>query len=159
MAEENRKSQGSRTGARVNVREACGKSFAPKSRGERAAAQRALTEPQKLLARITGFSMEYAIDTASLEGKFPLMPHRYKVDLADPISMTAIEVDGNSPRMQKRRFFDVRKTEILEALGWRTIRFKYADVMDHPAAVVAEVMAFIATKERAPELQRYFTFE
>ena len=118
-----------------------------------------LTKPQKLLAKMTGLPTEYAIRTAPVKGRFPSMPSCYKVDLADPSSMTAIEVDGSTHRLRRWRFLDARKTEILEALGWSVIRFRNEEVMDHPEVVFAELMAFIDTKERAPELRGRFTFE
>ena len=118
-----------------------------------------LTEPQKLLAKMTRFPTEYAIRTAPVKGRFPSLPSCYKVDLADPFSMTAIEVDGNTHRLRKWRFLDARKTEILEALGWSVIRFRNEEVMGHPEVVFAQLMAFIATRERTPELQRRFTFD
>ena len=118
-----------------------------------------LTKPQKLLAKMTGLPTEYAIRTAPVKGRFPSLPHCYKVDLADPASRTAIEVDGNSHLTRKWRFLDARKTEILEALGWSVIRFRNEEVMGHPEAVVAHLMAFIATRACTPELQGRFSFE
>jgi hypothetical protein len=118
-----------------------------------------LTKPQKLLAKMTGFPTEYAIRTAPVKGRLPALPTCYKVDLADPSSMTAIEVDGNTHHLRKWRFFDARKAEVLGALGWSVIRFRNEEVLDHPEAVVAELMAFIARRERMPELQRRFTFD
>lgn len=96
------------------------------------------TTPQILLADALGLPMEYAIPTAPVAGKFPSLPHNYKVDIADPETKIAIEVDGRTHRQPKWKFFDRRKTEILNALGWQVIRFTNEQVLTDLWGVVAQ---------------------
>ncbi len=88
-----------------------------------------MTTPQIMLADALGLPMEYAIPTAAVAGKFPSLPHNYKVDIADPEEKVAIEVDGKSHQLRKWKFFDRRKTEVLNVLGWRVIRFTNEEVL------------------------------
>jgi hypothetical protein len=105
-----------------------------------------LTEPQKLLARRLGLPMEYVILTAPVRGQFPSLPKHYKVDLADPARMLAIEVDGNSHNTRKWRFLDRRKTEILNALGWSVLRFSNQRVVQNTDEVVEQIQSFTISR-------------
>lgn len=104
-----------------------------------------LTEPQKRLAAVLGWPMEYVIPTRPAWGLFPSLPNHYKVDLADPAMKTAIEVDGMSHRSKKWRFLDARKTAVLAALGWSVLRFSNQRVMTEIEAVAQEIRASIAS--------------
>lgn len=95
-----------------------------------------LTLPQKILAIATGMQMEYAISTSPAKGKFPSLPTSYKVDLAEPQSKLAVEVDGRSHLTKKWKFLDKRKTEVLNYLGWRVVRFSNEEVLADVGRVV-----------------------
>lgn len=104
------------------------------------------TKPQQILAEKLGLPMEHVIVTAPVKGQFPSLPHCYKVDLADPISQTAIEVDGRTHELKLWRFLDHRKTEILTALGWSVLRFTNKQVMADPDAVAHQIRTYIASR-------------
>lgn len=100
------------------------------------------TRPQIAIHELTGFPMEYAINTKPVRQRFQSVPKSYKVDLADPSAMLAIEIDGNSHRQRKWRFLDKRKTEILNALGWSVLRFSNKEVIANPALIVQKINSF-----------------
>lgn len=87
-----------------------------------------LTKHQMMLHLATGFPMEYPINTFEVRDKFESVPNNYKVDLAIVDKKIAIEVDGASHKLKKWKFLDKRKTEILNALGWKVIRFTNEEV-------------------------------
>ncbi|MFI0432318.1 MAG: endonuclease domain-containing protein [Candidatus Nanopelagicales bacterium] len=64
---------------------------------------------------------------------------RYMIDLADPDSLLAIEIDGlayhGPDRFQSDRF----RGNQLENAGWRVLRFTWADLTGRPEYVVDEV--------------------
>lgn len=95
-----------------------------------------LTKQQLAIHKVTNLPMEHAINTAMVKHKFHCLPHCYKVDLAHIESRLAIEVDGESHKMKKWQYLDRRKTEVLNALGWRVIRFANKYVDSHLKSVV-----------------------
>jgi very-short-patch-repair endonuclease len=106
-----------------------------------------LTEPQKMLAaKLRGSIMELAILTAPVRGQFPSLPAHYKVDIALPRRMLAIEVDGNSHKQRKWKFLDARKTEVLNALGWSVLRFSNEAVLTTLPVVLATIRSFTTSK-------------
>jgi hypothetical protein len=50
-------------------------------------------------------------------------PTHYKLDLANPECLLAVEVDGRSHRAILRQKQDQRKEDFLKALGWTILRF------------------------------------
>lgn len=88
---------------------------------------RGMTEPQRLLAEAlgSGWEAEYVIPTRA--GRRGGLPTHYKVDIAHPTMLIAVEVDGQSH--YSRRAEDDRKTEFLAGLGWTVLRFSNRDVM------------------------------
>jgi Protein of unknown function (DUF559) len=52
-------------------------------------------------------------------------PMAYKADLANPNTMTVLEMDGSSHRPRQRQELDRKKTEVLRALGWTVIRINH----------------------------------
>lgn len=109
------------------------------------------TIPQMLLADALGLPMEYVINTAPVAGRFPSLPHCYKVDIGDPQTRVAIEVDGLSHNLRKWKFLDRRKTEILNALGWQVIRFKNEEVLSDLRGVVERVHCALGTSSPPAE--------
>jgi hypothetical protein len=108
-----------------------------------------ITVPQGILHVVTGFPMEYAIETSSVKDRFKSLPPAYKVDLAVPELKLAIEVDGNSHKAKLWRFLDHRKTEVLKALGWYVLRFWNQEVLTDLGSVCTKIMSTtLQLKER-----------
>lgn len=107
-----------------------------------------LTVPQKLLAARLGWATEVPIAT----GRKAPYPHAYKVDLAEPSLMIAVEVDGESHKSPKARAADTRQDELLRSLGWTVLRFWNRDVLEDTETVVAAIMAVVtsSTSRRGP---------
>lgn len=68
-----------------------------------------------------GFVMNHVVATKARRGTG--LPTNYKIDLANPITRVAIEIDGSS-HSQSRRERDDRKTSFLESMKWRVFRFR-----------------------------------
>lgn len=112
-----------------------------------------LTRQQTMLCQHLGLDesrMEWVIVTKPVQGLFPSLPRHYKVDLAIPEILLAIEVDGNTHKTKKWKFLDRRKTEILTALGWSVLRFWNEEVDMNVSEVVERVNLFIALKSKTP---------
>jgi hypothetical protein len=82
-----------------------------------------LTRQQLKIHELTKLPMEVTINTAPAKGLLPCLPNSYKVDLACVKSKVAIEIDGDTHKLKKWKFLDKRKTTVLNALGWKVIRF------------------------------------
>lgn len=61
----------------------------------------------------------------------------YIVDFASKAARLIIEVDGDTHYVKDR--YDARRTEFLESLGYRVIRFANPDVMDNVEAVLGVI--------------------
>jgi hypothetical protein len=68
-----------------------------------------------------GWTAELAIKT-NAGHKNGVYPNAYKVDIANPKMMIAIELDGGSHGSLERQEQDRKKTECLAALGWSVYR-------------------------------------
>ena len=89
------------------------------------------THPQRLLAEALGWPMEYVVKT-HLPKINPLhVPTSYKIDIANPTHLIAIEVDGMSHVALNRQAQDRKKELVLAGLGWTVLRFTNQDVMEH----------------------------
>jgi very-short-patch-repair endonuclease len=86
-----------------------------------------------------GFRREVAIRTAGHKTGL-VCPHNYKADFAHPTRRIVVELDGPSHNNRKRQLEDLRKTTILESLGWRVFRIKHGKEVcpTHLAAILAE---------------------
>lgn len=80
------------------------------------------------LGRGDGWTEEYVVPTRM--GRRSGYPTHYKIDIALPRAMVAIEVDGASHSALARQEQDARKTDFLEARGWTVLRFTNAKVRD-----------------------------
>jgi hypothetical protein len=94
------------------------------------------TPEQEAVATALGLPMEHPIATASVKHLFPSLPPCYKVDVACPASLLAVEIDGSSHNTRKWKFLDARKTEVLNALGWRVLRFSNQQVREDLPSVL-----------------------
>lgn len=90
------------------------------------------------------------------EGRLPLPERqleirtgagRFRVDFAYPEQRVALEVDGYAFHSGRRRWqADRARQNALEALGWRVLRFSWADVTRRPATIwwtVAETLNLV----------------
>lgn len=105
-----------------------------------------LTRQQEAVANALGLPMEYAIPTGPVKDRFKSLPNCYKVDLANPSHMLAIEIDGATHNTKKWRFLDKRKTEVLNALGWSVLRFSNQRVDSDLESVLKEIREFTVSK-------------
>jgi hypothetical protein len=67
-----------------------------------------------------GWVAEHPIPTK--QGRHSGYPTCYKVDIANPDLMIAIEIDGSSHRLLSRKKLDQKKGDLLSQLGWQVFR-------------------------------------
>lgn len=104
-----------------------------------------LTVPQQeLLTALKSLEPcpEYPVLTGYGKGN-GTYPSCYKIDVAIPSAMLAIEVDGGSHGLLTRQAEDQKKTEFLNGLGWKVLRFKNRQLMEHLEDCVQIVMSTI----------------
>jgi very-short-patch-repair endonuclease len=105
-----------------------------------------LTVPQQnlmlALADLCDVYAEYPIPTKMARDTG--YPTCYKVDIAIPEKMVAIEIDGNSHCAIERQQQDLKKEQFLNGLGWTVLRFKNKQVMEHLEDCVQTVMSTIS---------------
>lgn len=109
----------------------------------------ALTMPQKTLAEmLDGVETEFVVKTnpsKALRTSEPLyVPFHYRVDVAIPGLLLAIEVDGKSHNSDTRRAQDERKDQWLAGNGWTVLRFKNKEIQTNPEKVLACVQSTIS---------------
>jgi hypothetical protein len=97
-----------------------------------------LTKAQHLLSQKLNWPTEVVVVTDALARESG-SPWSYKVDIANPETLIAIEVDGETHRTLKVRERDCRKTAFLERTGWMVYRFTNRQVIEHLDDVVASI--------------------
>ena len=105
-----------------------------------------LTVAQVKLSKALKLPTEFSIPTMAIAKKFERVPPKYGVDIADEKSKTAIEVDGMAHRTARIKALDLKKTEVLAALGWSVIRFTNENILEDLRGVVREVRSHIRSK-------------
>ena len=68
-------------------------------------------------------------------------PTHYKLDIANPDFMMAVEVDGPSHSSLERKAQDAKKDRFLRSLGWTVLRFTNQEVMDDLGGCVRTVLS------------------
>jgi hypothetical protein len=94
------------------------------------------------LVRLSGprlWQIEYVVPSGP-GSRSKGMPTCYKIDVASPAWMVAVEVDGPSHNVLSRREADRRKDSTLSSRGWLVLRFSNQEVMADPDAVAAKII-------------------
>lgn len=107
--------------------------------------------PQKMLALALMWPTEYVVPTGKPRASG--WPGHYKLDIACPELMVAVEVDGRSHAPLSRQAADARRDQFLSALGWRVLRFSNREVMDDLEGCIQTVMSAIS-KSKATKVSR-----
>jgi very-short-patch-repair endonuclease len=102
------------------------------------------TQAQNILAEALGWQMEYVIKTHLPKNNALHAATNYKVDIANPTLMIAIEVDGRSHQTLARKSQDRKKEQLLSGLGWRILRFTNQEILDHLHECVQTVTSTIS---------------
>ncbi len=90
--------------------------------------------------------MEYIVKTASIKGLIERLAYCYKIDVALPDQMIAIEVDGESHKGRKQKLLDAKKNHALNLLGWTVLRFSNKAIMDEMEEVLAKIHLCMISK-------------
>ena len=69
----------------------------------------------------------------------PGYPTSYKVDLAIPQVLLAIEIDGPGHSTQTARSKDAKKQAKLESLGWRVLRYSNQAILENVDGIASEI--------------------
>lgn len=99
---------------------------------------RGLTEPQQRLldALPEGWVAEHVCPTGARIKGGP--PTNYKIDVANPELMVAVEIDGES-HGRARRVSDERKDQWLSDHGWSVFRFSNREVLSSTSSVIERI--------------------
>jgi very-short-patch-repair endonuclease len=110
----------------------------------------------RLMDRRAESPMESRIRVALVQAGLP--PHvqhpvtvggrDFRLDLAYPDAMLAVEYDGGHHRTAARALKDLEREGLLTAAGWKIIRFDAATVLHVPARLVTRTRALITTRTR-----------
>ena len=95
-----------------------------------------LTTTEKILSEATGLQ-PHIVNTHG--GRASGYPTHYKLDLADPKRMLAIEIDGNSHCLLSRQAQDRKKENFLKSLGWTVLRFTNQQVIEETKMCVEKI--------------------
>lgn len=116
-----------------------------------------MTEPQRvLLEALQHLDMgewiaEFVVNTAPRQKG---TPNHYKIDLACPSRMLAVEVDGPSHGTIERRAADARKDAFLTSRGWMMFRFTNATCLEVPDITAECILGVLDGPERDAEFAR-----
>lgn len=97
-----------------------------------------LTEPQRLLAEALGWPTEVVVLTGPRRKGIPTC---YKIDVANPDTRIAVEIDGASHCALSRQAADRRKESFLHGEGWTVLRFSNQEVMADTEACARTVLS------------------
>jgi hypothetical protein len=88
------------------------------------------TAAQSLLAQALGigWKLEFVVVTKAGH-RNKVYPNCYKIDIANPELMIAIEVDGGSHLTLDRQAQDRKKTAFLTSAGWKVCRVSNAEAI------------------------------
>jgi very-short-patch-repair endonuclease len=96
-------------------------------------------QQQKLFSMLgAGWSLEYVLRTG-------MVPHHYKIDIANPTAKVAIEVDGTGHQAKKIMEADRRKDLFLANQGWMVIRVRNEHVTPAVASSILKLSQAITS--------------
>jgi very-short-patch-repair endonuclease len=104
-----------------------------------------ITPQQKKLWELLGegWEMELPILTKNVKTLFKSLPPSYKVDIGNQEMKILIEIDGNSHKTKKWKFLDKRKTNVLNSLGWKVLRFWNEEVTTNPQICIQKIQEYM----------------
>lgn len=105
-----------------------------------------MTKPQaKLVNALTEMNpaSEFVVRTKVKKINEEHLPSHYKIDIALPEYMIAIEVDGGSHCQLTRKEQDRKKENFLESAGWTVLRFTNREVLEDVEKCKETVMSTI----------------
>lgn len=108
---------------------------------------RGMTIPQALLMEALASlspESEFVVRTYAKKVNAEHYPSHYKVDIAIPIEMLAIEVDGMSHTSLVKKSQDAKKENFLKSRGWTVLRFSNAEILADVIACVRMVTSTIS---------------
>jgi hypothetical protein len=82
-------------------------------------------------------------------GRHSGYPSHYKIDIAIPQIMLAIEVDGMSHSVISRQEQDKKKEELLSSLGWKVLRFTNRRITEELTSITSKLREIIITLQMA----------
>jgi very-short-patch-repair endonuclease len=80
------------------------------------------------------------------EVQFPVLGGRYRLDLAYPERMLAVEYDGDEHRTQARARQDLEREAALARLGWTVLRFDTPTVLHRPDVIEGSVRPWLSAQ-------------
>src|SRR5262249_37596571 len=89
-----------------------------------------------LLERLQGWEPEFPVGVRPWK---PRWTKCYRIDLAEPNLMLAVEVDGHSHRCPEQKKRHRRKRLYLRCKGWTVLRFSNERMRQNVEGVVAEI--------------------
>lgn len=122
---------------------------APKVRGGNG---RGPTRAEAALAAALGppWIQQYVVATGIDRSNNPhKLPTCYKLDLADPSTMTCIEVDGPSHNSLDRKRQDCKKEEFLRGRGWTVLRVTNREVLEALPSTISKLRGLTPTSRMA----------
>jgi hypothetical protein len=99
---------------------------------------RGMSPAEQCLSLASGL-LPYVVSTHM--GRNNGYPTNYKLDLANPKHMLAIEIDGASHGLLKRQAQDRKKEDFLRTLGWMVLRFTNKQALEDTANCVSQIKA------------------
>lgn len=94
------------------------------------------SNPQSMLAKRLGWKMEYVYPTKRYGMGYPT---HYKIDIANPDLMIAIEVHGCGHLTKGVKEKDIKKQLFLESKGWTVLTFWNQEILDNLEDVISRV--------------------
>ena len=107
---------------------------------------RGMTVPQSVVSQsFPSLIVEFSVGVPAL-ARMATRVRRYSLDLADPTTKRAVEIDGVSHRTKQGKERDSRKDAILAALGWSVLRVSNESVLTDWETAKARIESFLTSK-------------
>jgi len=111
----------------------------PKLRQRAAAMRGTPTEPERRL----WWALRHSLSLENTHFRRQVVIERAIVDFACVATRTIVEVDGDQHGRDRTLAYDAKRTQGLEAAGWRVLRFSNAQVMRELDEVLETVRAAV----------------